>query len=48
MQNHVSYNRNLVSQAYTKLSISYGGLFGCMQFAGKTKVTLLDSSDGNS
>ena len=38
MQNHVYYNKNLSSQSYTKLCISYVGLFGCMQFAGKTEI----------
>ena len=45
MQNHVSYNKN---SRYTEVCMSYGGLFGCVQFAGKTKVTLLDSSKNNS
>ena len=43
MQNHVSYNNNnLVSRRrYTKVCESYEGLFSCVQFAGRMKMTSL-------
>ena len=38
----MSYNKNLVSQRYTKVYVSYRGLFGCVRFTRKMKITLLD------
>ena len=38
MQSHMPYNQNLVSSAYTKVYISCGGLYSCMQFERKAKI----------
>ena len=43
----MSYNKNLILQRYTEACMSYRGLFGCMRYAGKTKITSSDLSNDN-
>lgn len=40
VQNHVSYNMTVASWTYTKVGISYGGLFSCMNLEQKQKLCL--------